>query len=87
MWPSRLCPPPGPLVVEEALTPGQPSSRILFVVKCGKGKVVVVLIWMVLLWWVSGMVGFGKAWDWGWGVWEGYLMDGYGYCRCGWQQG
>jgi hypothetical protein len=59
------------LVVEEALTPRQPSNRILFAVKCGKGKVVVMLIGMVLLWWVSDMVGFGKVWDWGWGVWEG----------------
>jgi hypothetical protein len=33
----------------------------LFAVECAKGRVVVVLVGMVLLWWVSGMVGFGKA--------------------------
>jgi hypothetical protein len=52
------------LIVEEALTAGQPTNMILFVVECGKGKVVMVLIGRVLLQWVSGMVGFGKAWDW-----------------------
>jgi hypothetical protein len=52
------------LIVEEALTAGQPTNKILFAVECGKRKVVVVLVGRVLLRWVSGMVGFGKAWDW-----------------------
>jgi hypothetical protein len=52
------------LIVEKALTAGQPNNKIFLAVEDGKGKVMVVRVMRVLLRGLCAMVGFGKAWDW-----------------------
>jgi hypothetical protein len=67
-----------PLIVEEALTGGQPTNMIFLSIEVGKGKVMVVWVVRVLLCGVCAMVGVEKAWDWGRGVGEGNSVDGQG---------
>jgi hypothetical protein len=73
-----------PLIVEKALTAGQPTNRIFLAVEGGKGKVMVVWVVRVLLqvggyalWWGSGKPGIftwsvgrvSDGWVWLWLIW------------------
>jgi hypothetical protein len=71
-----------PLILEEALTTGQPINMIFLAIEVGEGKVMVV---RVLLRGRGGGGGGGGRESLGWGVREGNSMDGQGDGRVDWR--